>query len=98
VAVLQQPGVFEAWRRYAGSSIKAILLGIVGIWLAMIFASLQAVTYNLLRGVEVTPLQFPVIYQMVQQLRQRFQAPPTRLSDSRPSAADLLTNLDIGVR
>jgi Zn-dependent protease with chaperone function len=58
---------------------KAILLGIVGIWLAMIFASLQAVTYNLLRGVEVTPSQFPVVYQMVQELRQRFQAPPTRV-------------------
>ena len=58
---------------------KGILLGIVGIWLAMIFASLQAVTYNLLRGVEVTPSQFPALYQMVQELRQRFQAPPTRV-------------------
>jgi Zn-dependent protease with chaperone function len=58
---------------------KAILLGIVGIWLAMIFASLQAVTYNLLRGVEVTPSQFPVIYKIVRELRQRFQAPPTRV-------------------
>ena len=58
---------------------KAILLGIVGIWLAMIVASLQAVTYNLLRGVEVTPTQFPTIYQIVQELRQRFQAPPTRV-------------------
>jgi Zn-dependent protease with chaperone function len=58
---------------------KAILLGIVGIWLAMIFASLQAVTYNLLRGVEVTPSQFPAVYKMVQELRQRFQAPPTRV-------------------
>jgi Zn-dependent protease with chaperone function len=58
---------------------KGIVLGIVGIWLAMIFASLQAVTYNLLRGVEVTPSQFPAVYQMVQELRQRFQAPPTRV-------------------
>jgi Zn-dependent protease with chaperone function len=58
---------------------KAILLGIVGIWLTMIVASLQAVTYNLLRGVEVTPTQFPAIYQIVQELRQRFQAPPTRV-------------------
>jgi Zn-dependent protease with chaperone function len=58
---------------------KAILLGIVGIWLTMIAASLQAVTYNLLRGVEVTPTQFPDIYQIVQELRQRFQAPPTRV-------------------
>jgi Zn-dependent protease with chaperone function len=58
---------------------KAILLGIVGIWLTMIAASLQAVTYNLLRGVEVTPTQFPDIYQIVQEPRQRFQAPPTRV-------------------
>jgi Zn-dependent protease with chaperone function len=58
---------------------KAILLGIVGIWLAMIFASLQAVTYNLLRGVEVTASQFPAVHQIVEELRQRFQAPPTRV-------------------
>jgi len=58
---------------------KGILLGIVGIWLAMILASLQAVTYNLLRGVEVTPSQFPDVHQMVEELRLRFQAPPTRV-------------------
>jgi Zn-dependent protease with chaperone function len=58
---------------------KAILLSIIGIWLAMIFASLQAVTYNLLRGVEVTPSQFRAVHQMVEELRQRFQAPPTRV-------------------
>ncbi|MGC1645482.1 MAG: M48 family metallopeptidase [Candidatus Sulfotelmatobacter sp.] len=58
---------------------KGIMLGIVGIWVTMIFTSLQAVTYNLLRGVEVTPTQFPAIYQMVQELRRRFQAPPTRV-------------------
>jgi hypothetical protein len=58
---------------------KEILLSIVGIWLAMIFTSLQAVTYNLLRGVEVTASQFPTVHQMVEELRQRFQAPPTRV-------------------
>jgi Zn-dependent protease with chaperone function len=58
---------------------KGILLGIVGIWMTMIFTSLQAVTYNLLRGVEVTPTQFPAIHQLVQELRQRFHAPPTRV-------------------
>jgi Zn-dependent protease with chaperone function len=58
---------------------KGILLGIVGIWLAMIFASIQAVTYNLLRGVEVTPSQFPAVHQLVEELRRRFQAPPTRV-------------------
>jgi Zn-dependent protease with chaperone function len=58
---------------------KGILLGIIGIWLAMIFASLQAVTYNLLRGVEVTPSQFPAVNRMIEELRERFQAPPTRV-------------------
>ena len=58
---------------------KGILLGIGGIWLAMIFASLQAVTYNLLRGVEVTPSQFPAVHRMIEELRERFQAPPTRV-------------------
>jgi len=58
---------------------KGILLGIVGIWLAMIFASLQAITYNLLRGVEVTPSQFPAVHHMVEELRRRFQVPPTRV-------------------
>ena len=58
---------------------KGILLGIVGIWLAMIFASLQAATYNLLRGVEVTPSQFPAVHRMIEELRERFQAPPTRV-------------------
>jgi Zn-dependent protease with chaperone function len=29
--------------------------------------------------VEVTPSQFPAVYQMVEELRQRFQAPPTRV-------------------
>ena len=58
---------------------KAMLLGIVGIWLAMIVASLQGITYNLLRGVEVTRTQFPAIYQMVKELSQRFQAPPLRV-------------------
>jgi hypothetical protein len=58
---------------------KAGLLAVAGIWMAMIVSSLQAVTYNLLRGAEVTPTQFPEIYQMVQELRQRFQAPPVRV-------------------
>jgi Zn-dependent protease with chaperone function len=70
---------------------KAILLGIVGIWLAMIFTSLQAATYNLLRGVEVTPSQFPAIYQMIEELRQRFQAPPARVFVVRQFSLDIET-------
>jgi Zn-dependent protease with chaperone function len=70
---------------------KAILLGIVGIWLAMIIASLQSVTYNLLRGVEVTPTQFPDIYKIVQDLRQRFQVPPTRVFIARQFGLEVET-------
>jgi hypothetical protein len=58
---------------------NAGLLGVAGIWMAMFVSSLQAVTYNLLRGAEVTPTQFPEIYQMVHELRQRFHAPPVRV-------------------
>lgn len=58
---------------------KEIVLGLVAIWVAMIVTSLQASTHNLLRGVEVTPTQFPAIYQIVQELSQRFRAPPTRV-------------------
>ena len=58
---------------------RAGLLGVAGVWMAMIVSSVQAVTYNLLRGAEVTPTQFPEIYRMVQELRQRFQAPLVRV-------------------
>ena len=58
---------------------KLILLGIVGVWFAMILTSIQAVTYNMLRGAEVTATQFPAIFQIIQELSQRFQAPRTRV-------------------
>jgi Zn-dependent protease with chaperone function len=58
---------------------KPILLGLGGIWLAMFLASLQAVTYNMMRGAEVTPTQFPAIYRTMQELCQRFQAPTVRV-------------------
>jgi Zn-dependent protease with chaperone function len=58
---------------------KAILLGVVGVWATMIFASLQAVTENMLCGAEVTATQFPAIFQIVQELSQRFQVPQTRV-------------------
>jgi hypothetical protein len=67
---------------------KVILLGIAGIWLSMIATSLQAVTYNLMRGAEVTPTQFPEIYQIVQELCQRFKAPPTRVFVVRQFSAE----------
>jgi Peptidase family M48 len=58
---------------------KEVVLAIIGVWLSMILTSLQAATYNTLRGAEVTPSQFPAIYQIVQELCQRFQMPPTRV-------------------
>jgi Zn-dependent protease with chaperone function len=58
---------------------KAILLGVAGVWLAMIATSLQAVTYYRLSGAEVTSTQFPAIFQIFEELCQRFQAPPTRV-------------------
>jgi Zn-dependent protease with chaperone function len=56
-----------------------ILLGVAGVWIAMIVTSLQAVTYYMLSGAEVTPTQFPAIFQIFEELCQRFQAPPTRV-------------------
>ncbi len=56
-----------------------LLLAIGAIYLSMLVLSLQAATFNTLEGAEVTPTQFADIYQMVQQLRKRFHAPPTRV-------------------
>lgn len=58
---------------------RQVLIAIVGIWLSMILTSLQAVHYNTLRGAEVTSSQFPAIFQIVEELCQRFQMPPTRV-------------------
>jgi Zn-dependent protease with chaperone function len=58
---------------------REVLFAIVGIWLSMILTSLQAVHYNALRGAEVTSSQFPAIYQIIEELRHRFQMPPTRV-------------------
>ncbi|MBV8356851.1 MAG: M48 family metalloprotease [Deltaproteobacteria bacterium] len=58
---------------------KDILLAGGAIYLSMLISSLQSITYNRLEGAEVTPTQFPAIYRMVEELRQRFHAPPTRV-------------------
>jgi len=58
---------------------RDLLLAIGAIYLSMLASSLQAATFNSLQGAEVTPTQFANIYQMVQQLRERFHAPPTRV-------------------
>jgi Zn-dependent protease with chaperone function len=58
---------------------RDLLLAIGAIYLSMLASSLQAATFNSLQGAEVTPTQFTDIYQLVQQLRERFHAPPTRV-------------------
>jgi len=55
------------------------LLASGAIYLSMLLSSLQAATLNILKGAEVTPTQFADVYQMVQDIRKRFHAPPTRV-------------------
>lgn len=55
------------------------LLAFAVVYMSMLITSTQSVTYNRLQGAEVTPTQFPTIYQMVEELRQRFNAPPTHV-------------------
>jgi Peptidase family M48 len=57
---------------------KTLLAG-AAVYLSMLLTSVQSVTYNRLQGAEVTPTQFPDIYQMLEELRQRFHAPPTHV-------------------
>ncbi|HUN58653.1 MAG TPA: M48 family metalloprotease [Candidatus Binataceae bacterium] len=58
---------------------KDILFAGVAIYLSMLVTSIQAKTYYRLQGAEVTPTQFPAIYKIVEELRQRFRAPVTRV-------------------
>jgi Zn-dependent protease with chaperone function len=55
------------------------LLAGAAIYLSMLLTATQSVTYNRLQGAEVTSTQFPAIYQIVEELRRRFHAPPTRV-------------------
>jgi Zn-dependent protease with chaperone function len=56
-----------------------VLIAGAAIYLSMLVTSLQAKTYYRLQGAEVTPSQFPHIYQIVEELRRRFRAPATRV-------------------
>ena len=69
VAILGVGGLI--WRE------KDILLAVAVIYISMLVTALQAKTYYRLHGAEVTPTQLPAIYQIVEELRQRFHAPPT---------------------
>lgn len=58
---------------------KEILVTAAAVYLSMLFASIQAKTLYRLQGAEVTATQFPRLYKIVEELRRRFQAPPTRV-------------------
>ncbi|GEM_PF-4505598 len=58
---------------------RDVLVAAAALYLSMVFTSLQAKTYYRLQGAEVTPTQFPAIYGIVEELRTRFRAPPTRV-------------------
>jgi hypothetical protein len=58
---------------------RDIVIAAAVVYLSMIFTALQAKTYYRLSGAEVTPTQFSAIHQIVEELRQRFHAPPTRV-------------------
>ncbi len=58
---------------------KDVLIAAVVVYLSMLFIAIQAKTSYRLQGAEVTATQFPAIYQIFEELRQRLHAPPTRV-------------------
>lgn len=58
---------------------REVGLALGGLWVSMIAVSLQASTYNRLRGAEVTETQFPDVHRLVTELRRRFDAPPVQV-------------------
>jgi Zn-dependent protease with chaperone function len=49
------------------------------VYLSMLMTSTQAKTHFRMQGAEVTSTQFPAIYQIAEELRERFNAPPVRI-------------------
>jgi len=58
---------------------KDILLAVAAVYASMLLTSMQAKTYYRMQGAEVTPTQFPAIFEIAEELRERFQAPLTRI-------------------
>jgi hypothetical protein len=56
-----------------------VMLGALAVYASMLAVSMQGKTYYRLQGAEVTPTQFPEIYEVVEELRQRFRAPQTHV-------------------
>lgn len=58
---------------------KEILVAVLAVYVSMLISSMQAKTYYRMQGAEVTPTQFPAIFEIAEELRERFKAPPTRI-------------------
>lgn len=58
---------------------RDILVAAAILYLSMLITTTQAKTYFRMQGAEVTPTQFPAIYAIAEEVRQRFNAPPTRI-------------------
>jgi Zn-dependent protease with chaperone function len=56
-----------------------ILKAIIAIWFSMVILASQAGTVHTLRGAEVTPTQYPKLYEIFDEVRRQFKAPPTRV-------------------
>lgn len=68
---------------------KDIVLEVVGIWVVLLIAAMQAPTLYTLSSLEVTPTQFSAVYEIFHDLQQRFDLPPTRvfvMHDPHPQA------------
>ncbi len=68
-----------------------VLLTLALIWLSMVITSLQAKTFNRLRGAEITAQQFPEIFCLIQEVSKRLNAPPTRAFVIRQSSPEAHT-------
>jgi len=58
---------------------RDILIAVGAVYLSMLVTAMQAKTYYRMQGAEVTATQFPAIFEIAEELRERFQAPPTRI-------------------
>ena len=58
---------------------EEILVAVALVYFSMLMTTMQAKTYFRMQGAEVTSTQFAAIYAIVEELRQRFDAPPTRI-------------------
>jgi Zn-dependent protease with chaperone function len=58
---------------------RELLLAVALVYLSMLATTIQAKTYFRIQGAEVTATQFSAIYQLAEELRLRFKAPPTRI-------------------